>query len=133
MAAGRADRGAVAGRAGGAQGRRHEEVSRRRDARWRQGERTGVRWRIERAGRGGGRPTSVAGQEVCGAAAWFQAAGEKNVHKVNPCGIKGVGAKIYGADPPDTCPPPPGVDAKIHGADPRHLTIHVTQVPGRRH
>jgi hypothetical protein len=45
----------------------------------------------------------------------------------DPVGIKGIGAKIYDADPPDRNPRRrQGVRAKIYGADPRHLTSHVT-------
>jgi hypothetical protein len=51
----------------------------------------------------------------------------KTKAKTHRPGIKGVGAKIYGADPPDRSPRwNLGVGAKIYGADPRHLTIHVS-------
>jgi hypothetical protein len=81
-------------------------------------------------------PGAGRGRRAVNGAAWRDSVtvavrGEKMGIENDRRGIKGVGAKIYGADPLTRVLPPPGVGTKIYGADPLthhdHLGFHVRQ------
>jgi hypothetical protein len=81
------------------------------------GRRVAGRWRAMGAGGGGGGRRAVNGAARRDSVA-ATVRGEKMGMENYRHGIKGVGAKIYGADPLTRVLPPPGVGAKIYGTDP---------------